>query len=115
MKAKPDYEGELAAIFDAEIEDKYVRQHPVLNPKTKRHWHLDFAFLEYRLCVEVDGGTWGKSIHGYGKPYQAQCYRTLMLTIQGWVICRVTPELIRGGQALEWVKFALSHRREGMK
>jgi len=61
-----------------------VRQYPVLNPKTGRHWKLDFAFVPEKICVEIQGGAWIKGGHTTALGQHSDYERHNALTRMGW-------------------------------
>src|SRR4051812_32112066 len=63
-----------------------VRQHPILNPKTNRHWKLDFAWVEEKLAVEVQGGSFVRGGHNTAVGQASDYERHNALTRMGWRI-----------------------------
>jgi len=63
-----------------------VRQHPILNPETNRHFKLDFAWVEEKLAVEIQGGAWGKGGHNTALGQAHDYARHNYLTRIGWRI-----------------------------
>lgn len=62
-----------------------VRQHPILNPKTNRHWKLDFAWPEDgKIFVELQGGAFIRGGHTTALGQHADYERQNMLTRMGW-------------------------------
>lgn len=58
--------------------------HPV------RKWRFDFAIPEKKIAVEIEGGTWKKSRHGYGKGFENDCIKYNEASILGWKLLRFT-------------------------
>ncbi|MGE5513009.1 MAG: endonuclease domain-containing protein [Bacteroidota bacterium] len=73
-----------------------------------RKYRLDFAFIEEKLGVEVDGAIWVKGRHGTGTGITNDCEKMSLAAIHGWRIIRVTPEQVKQGKALEWIRRALN-------
>ena len=73
------------------------RFHPV------RQWKLDFAWPDYLLAVEVEGGTWsgGRHVRGAGFEEDAQKYLEAMML--GWRVIRATGSMVKSGQVINAV------------
>lgn len=63
-----------------------VRQHPILNPKTNRHWKLDFAWPEEKLAVEIQGGSFVRGGHNTAQGQHSDYERHNALVRMGWRI-----------------------------
>lgn len=61
-----------------------VRQHPILNPKTNRHWKLDFAWPDWKIFVELQGGAFIRGGHTTALGQHADYERQNALTRMGW-------------------------------
>ena len=72
-----------------------------------RKFRFDFCWPGYSLAVEVEGGVYTKGRHtrGAGLTRDAEKYNEAALL--GWRVIRVTPEHIRKGQAVAWIKRAM--------
>lgn len=84
----------------------WVREHRFAAPD--RQFRLDFAWVPERLGVEVDGGIWVKGRHGTGKGMTRDCEKYSEAAARGWRIIRVTPDQVKQGKALEWIRRALN-------
>ena len=76
-----------------------------------RRWRFDFAWPEFKVALEIEGGTWvqGRHSRGAGMAKDAEKYNTAAL--MGWLVIRVTADQIKSGQALGWIEDALKLRR----
>ena len=63
-----------------------VRQYPIRNHATGRDWKLDFAWVEERLAVEIQGGAWTGGGHNTAKGQHSDYCRHNELTRRGWRI-----------------------------
>lgn len=88
---------------------------PVLEHRfhTERAWRFDLAWLRAKVACEVEGGVWmqtrtgrGKG-HAHPKRFIEDCHKYNEAALAGWTLIRVTPEMIRDGQAIEWLLRAL--------
>lgn len=73
-----------------------------------RRWRADFAFLEARLLVEVEGGAWSKGRHTRGQGFEDDCEKYAEAVIQGWRVLRVTTAMVEDGRALGFIMRALA-------
>lgn len=72
---------------------------------TDRKFRFDFAWLDQRIAVEVEGGTWsGKSRHSSPAGYARDCQKYNLATLNGWQVYRFTSDQIRKGEALKFIQ-----------
>jgi len=67
----------------------------------KRRWRLDFAFVQRKIGIEVEGGIWSQGRHTRGAGFEADCDKYNALALAGWRLLRFTPSQIRSGRALQ--------------
>ena len=80
-----------------------------------RQWRFDFCWkLQHALVAcEVEGGIWmqtetGRSKgHAHPERFQSDCEKYNEAALYGWLVIRVTPEMIRDGRAIDWLERAL--------
>lgn len=72
-----------------------------------RRWRFDLAWPDHMLAAEIDGGVWTRGRHTRGVGYQRDCTKLNEAVLLGWRVLRFTPDMIRDGQALKYVEFAL--------
>lgn len=70
----------------------------------ERKWRFDFAWHDYMLAVELEGGTWGLSRHTTGKGFQDDCDKYNAATMMGWKLLRGTQKHLDDLSLLEHVK-----------
>lgn len=73
----------------------------------KRKFRFDFAFLPFKLGVEVQGGTHKGGRHTTGVGYARDCEKLNLACIQGWRVLYVTSDMVKDGRALDYVMQAL--------
>lgn len=73
-----------------------------------RRWRFDFAWPDERVACEVEGGTWVKGAHSRGKHYESDCTKYNEAALLGWVVIRVTTDMVKDGRALAFVERALA-------
>ena len=61
----------------------------------------------YRLAVEIDGGTWNNGRHTRPAGYAEDCDKLNTAALMGWTVLRFTGEHVRQGQAFAVVAEAL--------
>lgn len=64
-----------------------------------RNFRADLCWVDRKFIVEVDGG-----VHRLKDKWKRDIERHYHLVKQGWIYIRVTPEMVRSGEALQWVK-----------
>jgi hypothetical protein len=61
-----------------------------------RHWRFDLAWINYRVAIEREGGTWaGSHAHATGRAIAEDCVKYSEAAILGWVVLRFTTDQIR--------------------
>lgn len=69
-----------------------------------RKWLFDFAWPEYMLACEVQGGTFIRGAHSRGKSMQKDMEKLNAAQNAGWRVIQVDTEMVRDGRALEIIK-----------
>ena len=85
------------------------RFHPV------RRWRLDFAFPEYKIGVEIDGGTYAQGRHTRGKGFNGDCHKINSAICLGWRVLRGDAEMVNNGDLLDYLIQALWGKNEQEK
>jgi len=76
----------------------YHREHMfhVPNPGEKqRRWRMDFAWVDEKLGLEVDGGAFSRGRHVRGAGFEKDAEKGNMAVEQGWRVLHYTPQMIR--------------------
>ena len=84
------YEIQMATILKR-AGYKFVEEYRFTPP---RRFRFDFVILPLRkkIAVEVEGGTWGKSRHGWGTGFKNDCEKYNLAVILGWKVLRYVPD-----------------------
>lgn len=78
------------------------QEYPTGHGKTR----FDFAWPELMLAVEVEGGTWANGRHSRGAGYARDCDKYNQAQLAGWIIIRVTSDMLRGKIGISTIKAA---------
>ncbi|HHB1586036.1 MULTISPECIES: hypothetical protein [Vibrio] len=73
----------------------------------KRKWRFDFAYPDYQLAIEVEGGTWTTGRHNRAKGYESDCEKYNTAALMGWRVLRFTGDMIKRGEAIKMIEEAL--------
>lgn len=74
---------------------------------TERRWRFDFAWVDRRVAMEVEGGIWVNGGHSRGKGFTSDCEKYNKATLDGWRVFRVTGGHVRSGEAVNLLRAAL--------
>lgn len=85
--------------------ERQYRFHPV------RRWRADFAHLESKTLIEIDGGVWVRGRHVRPDGFARDCVKTNTATLDGWAVFRLTPDMITPGLLRSIVEFC-RHRND---
>ena len=67
------------------IPEKEYKFHP------KRKWRFDYAWPDYKIALEVEGGIWTKGRHVRGTGFLKDMEKYNAATVLGWRVLRTTP------------------------
>ena len=59
-----------------------------------RKWRSDFAYVQGKVLVEIEGAVWSQGRHTRGSGFIKDCEKYNTATIMGWVVIRLTPSMI---------------------
>ncbi len=79
-----------------------------------RKLEIDFADLENKIAIEVQGGTWakGKMGHNSGVGIQKDCIKSNLLQLNGWIILKFTSDQIKKLEAVDFVVMFYKTRQQ---
>jgi len=76
-----------------------------------RRWRYDLSYTKHKIAIEYEGGTWsGKSRHTSPKGYRNDAEKYTEGAILGWLVVRITADMLRDGMAVDMVRRALEAR-----
>lgn len=82
--------------------EEEVKFHP------ERGWRMDFGHRKELLAVEIEGLTFDGGRHQRFKGFNEDCRKYLAAMQLGWRVIRVTPLMVRTGEAIAGVKRLLA-------
>lgn len=79
-----------------------------------RRWQVDFAWPDYGLFAEVEGGTWipGGGRHNRGRGFEEDCRKYLAAFLLGFTVVRFTTAMVNDLTALQALE-AFFQKRTG--
>lgn len=81
---------------------KEYRFHPV------RKWRFDYAIIEHKIALEVEGGVWTGGRHTSPQGFLGDIEKYNTATLMGWRVFRVTPDDLYKTATLNLIKTAIS-------
>lgn len=75
-----------------------------------RRWRFDLAWPDIKVACEVEGATWAQGRHTRGAGFDADCDKYNTAALFGWLVIRVTGNMIADGRAVDYVTQALAVR-----
>ena len=57
-----------------------------------RKWRIDFAIVDLKIGIEIEGGVWTNGAHTRGKGFIEDMEKYNAAATLGWVILRFTPQ-----------------------
>ncbi|TXH55561.1 MAG: DUF559 domain-containing protein [Desulfurellales bacterium] len=81
----------------------------------ERGWMFDFAWVDHRIAIEVDGGTWkpGGGRHNRAKGYEEDARKLNAATELGWAVYRYTTRQVANGEAMVQIERVLRRAIDG--
>lgn len=82
-----------------------------------RNWKFDFAFVECKLALEVEGGIWrpGGGAHSRPQAIERDIEKYNAALLLGWRVFRSTPKMIRQNQVIDPLQQLLASLRTTAK
>ena len=72
-----------------------------------RKWRFDFSWPEYRVALEVEGGTWVNGGHSRGSGRTLDREKFNAAAALGWRILYCTPQEVLRGDTIDNIRNAL--------
>lgn len=107
MKERSPLEALLALRLRAEEFPEWVEEYQ-FHPKRK--WAMDFAWPQWKIAIETEGGVWIQGRHSRGKGFIEDCVKYAEAALDGWIVLRCTTEHIDSGEIVDWLRRAIAMR-----
>ncbi|MGD0771744.1 MAG: hypothetical protein ABSC05_02865 [Candidatus Solibacter sp.] len=65
-----------------------------------RKWRFDFALLDQKIAVEIEGGVFSFGGHSRGKGYEKDCEKYNNAVVMGWRVLRYSTDMVLRGDAI---------------
>lgn len=75
-----------------------------------RRFRFDFAWPDYKISLETEGGVFSGGRHTRGTGFTSDCVKYNLAAIAGWLVLRVTGNMVKNGEALQFLEQALKSR-----
>jgi len=72
-----------------------------------RKWRFDYAWVQSRVALEVEGGIWTGGRHTSGAGFQKDMEKYNAAALAGWRVFRVTPSSLRSRLTVEMLLEAI--------
>jgi very-short-patch-repair endonuclease len=69
-----------------------------------RKWRFDYAFLQQRIAVEIEGAIWTHGRHTRGAGFVKDIEKYNAAAKLGWRIFRFSPSQLKRGEAQTFIK-----------
>ena len=69
-----------------------------------RKWRIDFAIIDLKIGIEIEGGVWSCGAHTRGKGFIEDMEKYNAAATLGWVLLRFTPQDLNKITTFETVK-----------
>jgi very-short-patch-repair endonuclease len=77
------------------------RFHPI------RLWRFDFAWVDQKIAVELEGAVWTRGRHTRGTGFVADCEKQNAAQLRGWMVLRFADVHLKDGTAIAMTREAL--------
>lgn len=93
-------------LHDAGIKG-WAREHEFATTIGRR-WRFDFAFIDKKLAIEIDGGIWVQGRHSRGAGMEKDNEKINTAVLMGWRVLKFSTGQVKKGYALKATKEALA-------
>ena len=91
-------------ICKTDLHIEVVKEHQ-FHPK--RRWRFDYAIIEHKIAIEVEGGVWTGGRHTRPQGFLGDIEKYNTATLMGWRVFRVTPDNLYKLSTLNLIKQAI--------
>ena len=83
---------------------KEYRFHPT------RKWRFDYAFVNQKVAIEIDGGVWISGRHNRASGYVKDLEKFNAAAALGWVVLKFTPDQLYKAATFDLIKGTIKNR-----
>ena len=66
----------------------------------ERKFRFDFALMDRKIAIEVEGGIWIRGAHVRGRKFEQDCEKYNLAAKLGWTVLRYSTEMVIRGDAI---------------
>ena len=77
-----------------------------------RKWRLDFAIVDLKIGIEIEGGVWSGGRHTRGNGFVEDMEKYNAAVTLGWVILRFTPQDLNKITTFETIKKVVELKKD---
>lgn len=68
-----------------------------------RKWRFDYAIIEHKIAIEVEGGIYTNGRHTRGSGFLKDIEKYNTATCEGWRLIRTTPSKLMSVETLDYI------------
>ena len=76
-----------------------------------RRYRFDWAWVEFKVALEQEGGVWTGGRHTRGKGFLSDMAKYNHAAALGWLVIRCTPDTLLSKDTLETIRQAIATRK----
>lgn len=84
-------------IFDAILKNEKIDFVKEYKFHPKRKWRFDYAIIDKKIAIEIEGGIWSKGRHINPKGFLNDCEKYNEATMLGWQLLRIPTDYFKNG------------------
>ena len=69
-----------------------------------RKWRIDFAIIDLKIGIEIEGGVWSGGAHTRGKGFIEDMEKYNAAAMLGYTVLRFSTADVKSGKAIEQIK-----------
>ncbi len=73
-----------------------------------RRWRFDYAWIEQKVALEVEGGVWTGGRHTRGAGFEKDCEKLNQAQILGWTVLRYSTGQVKQGMPMADLRAVLT-------
>ena len=69
-----------------------------------RKWRIDFAIIDLKIGIEIEGGVWSGGRHTLGNGFIEDMEKYNAATMMGYQVIRFSTEQVKSGKAIKQIE-----------